>query len=156
MGYISDIRKKVGNDAIFMPSAGGCFYKEGKILLQKRKDDGTWAFHGGCLELGETFYEALVRELKEELNVDVKKATPIGVLSGKSEHHIYPNGDEIFGLDAIFLIEEYDGEPTPDNDEVSEVKWFSLDELPDNMHYPDLYFVDVIKTYINNQELTIK
>ena len=67
-----------------------------------------------------------------------------------------PNGDEIFGLDAIFLIEEYDGEPTPDNDEVSEVKWFSLDELPDNMHYPDLYFIDVIKAYLENKKIIIK
>ena len=69
MSYISDIRKKVGNDPVFMPLASGIIMENNKILLQKRTDDGTWAFHGGCLELGETFEEALKREIKEELNV---------------------------------------------------------------------------------------
>ena len=155
MGYISDIRNKVGNDPIFMPSSGGCIYKDGKILLQKRKDDGEWAFHGGCLELGETFYQCLVRELKEELNIDIKKATPIGVLSGQKENHIYPNGDEIFGIDMVYMIDEFEGVPTPDNDEVVDLKWFSMENLPENIHKPDVNFIPLVRNYLNHNGFVV-
>ena len=44
-------------------------YKDGKILLQKREDNGCWAIHGGGIELGEKYIEALNREIEEELNI---------------------------------------------------------------------------------------
>ena len=88
MGYISNIRKKVGNDAIFMPAAGCCIIKDGKILLQKRSDNNKWAIHGGCLELGENFLEALKREVKEELNVKLINPEFIQIYSGEDMHYI--------------------------------------------------------------------
>ncbi len=54
--YIKDIREKIGHDMIFMPAAGAILYKDGKILLQQRQDNGKWAIHGGAMELGETFF----------------------------------------------------------------------------------------------------
>ena len=155
MGYISDIRNKVGHDPIFMPSAGGCIYKDGNILLQKRTDSGEWALHGGCLELGDTFYQALVRELKEEINIDVKKATPIAILSGKKENHIYPNEDETYGIDMVFMVDEYEGIPTPDNIEVSDLKWFPLDNLPENLHEPDINFFPILRNYLENKGFVV-
>ena len=65
--YIKDIREKIGHDAVFMPAVGAVIYENGKILLQKRQDDGKWATHGGCMELGETYLQTLERELKEEI-----------------------------------------------------------------------------------------
>ena len=41
-------------------------YNNGKILLQKREDNGCWAIHGGGIELGEQYIDALNREIKEE------------------------------------------------------------------------------------------
>lgn len=54
--------------------------KEGKFLVAQRpvEKGGEWEFPGGKVEKGETFFEALVREIKEELNVPVK---PIRILS---------------------------------------------------------------------------
>ena len=44
-------------------------YKDGKILLQKREDNGMWALHGGGMEIGETYLETLKRE--NLINVEV-------------------------------------------------------------------------------------
>ncbi len=47
----------------------------GKVLLQQRSDDvpqpGKWSLFGGSVEAGETPEQALVREIKEELNYDL-------------------------------------------------------------------------------------
>ena len=155
MSYIFDLRKLVGNQPLYVPSAGGYVYKDGKILLQRRKDDGLWAINGGCLEMGETFEQALVRELKEELGITVTKARPVAVLSGEKEYHVYPNGDKVYGIDAVFQVDEYEGEPTPDHDEVLEIGWFELDNLPENMHIPDKNFVKNIRKFIDNNEIKI-
>lgn len=52
------------------------FSEDGKILFQDRKGHSgageEWGFFGGGVEKGETPEQALVRELKEELNVDLK------------------------------------------------------------------------------------
>ena len=91
MEYISKIRKKIGHDAIFMPAAACCIVKDKKILLQKRVDNGKWATHGGGLEPGETFLEALERELKEELNIKPINPEIVNIYSGKDLHIVYPN-----------------------------------------------------------------
>jgi 8-oxo-dGTP diphosphatase len=41
---------------------------EGRYLLVRRADTGTWALPGGTLEWGERLTECLVRELEEETN----------------------------------------------------------------------------------------
>ena len=48
--YIKDLREKIGHDPIFMPATGAIIYKNGKVLLQKRSDNGKWATHGGAIE----------------------------------------------------------------------------------------------------------
>lgn len=52
----------------------GILQKEGKVLIAKRAkgvDEGIWEFPGGKVETNETNEQAIVRELKEELDVDV-------------------------------------------------------------------------------------
>ena len=43
-----------------------------RVLLHRLDKDNFWTFPGGRVELGETSQEALIRELKEELNADVE------------------------------------------------------------------------------------
>jgi 8-oxo-dGTP diphosphatase len=54
----------------------GVLYHNGKILLAKRakglKLEGKWEFPGGKIEAGETPEQALSREMKEELLIDIK------------------------------------------------------------------------------------
>lgn len=151
MGYISDIRKKVGHDPVFMPASGCLIIKDNKILLQKRTDNGKWAMHGGALDLGETFEEALIREVKEELNIQVINPKLINVYSGEDIHLVYPNNDEVYGISALYLVTNYLGEIKIDQTEVEEVKWFDIDDIPNEIHKPDQKALKDIIDYYKKQ-----
>ena len=65
--YIKYIREKVGHNCIFLNFVGACIRNEkNEILLQNRGDGRGWGFLGGAIELGESFEEAVKREVKEE------------------------------------------------------------------------------------------
>src|SRR5690606_35106195 len=61
-------------------AAGMILRADGSLLLAERPADkpwaGWWELPGGKIEPGETTLEALGRELKEELDIDVTHATP--------------------------------------------------------------------------------
>lgn len=69
--------------------AAGLVFHKGKLLItQRRPKDhlgGLWEFPGGKLELGESFVECLVRELREELGIDVAVREEIEDIT-----HAYP------------------------------------------------------------------
>ena len=73
--------------------------KNGKYLIAKRQAGGSlsekWEFPGGKVEPGETPEQGLVREIKEEFNIDVKVGEFIGSIRFK-------NGDKEYQLMAYF------------------------------------------------------
>lgn len=121
--------------------------KEGQILLQSRADRDKWGLPGGCQELGATFEETIIREIKEETNLDVKEEDLklIGIISGASRKNQYPNGDMVFNNTALYYIEKYSGNLQWD-EESKEMKFFDIDSLPSNQNDPDL-----IKFYIKKK-----
>ena len=54
MGYVSELRKKVGHAPLMAPAAMAIIYDEEQkaILLERRTDNGMWCIPGGALELG--------------------------------------------------------------------------------------------------------
>ena len=46
---------------------------KGELLLQSRADRDMWGLPGGCQEVGERFEDVVIREVKEETNLDVKE-----------------------------------------------------------------------------------
>jgi len=58
---------------------GICFNKKDEILIIREPGCGGWSIPGGTPEGGETYLEALQRELLEEADVTVKKIWPLGV-----------------------------------------------------------------------------
>lgn len=85
--------------------------EQGQILLQQRPEDkhmgGLWEFPGGKIEANETPEEALVRELKEELNIQVNKdlMQPFHFVS-----HAY---DDFHLVMPVYWITAYEGKVDP-------------------------------------------
>lgn len=120
---------------------------EGKILLQNRSDKNIWGLPGGCQELGERFQDTIIREVKEETNLDIKEEDLelVDIVSGMSRKNEYPNGDVVINNTVLYCIRKYSGELKWDS-ESKEMKFFHLDELPRNQN--DLDLIEVYKKYI--------
>jgi len=103
--------------------AAGLVFRGGKLLITKRYDDahlgGLWEFPGGKVEPKETFEQCLVRELHEELGIEVK----VGELV-ESVTHKY--SDKAVHL-KFFICEWHKNEPQPLG--CSECKWVIAEEL---------------------------
>lgn len=59
------------NEYVFSYRVAGVLLQNEKVLLQKIENDTCYAIPGGHVSLGETNKETLVREFKEEINVDI-------------------------------------------------------------------------------------
>lgn len=112
---------------------------KGQILLQSRADRDKWGLPGGCQELGERFQDTIIREIKEETNLDVKEEDLelIDIVSGSSRKNSYPNGDVVINNTVLYCVRNYSGELRWDN-ESKNMKFFDLDNLPTNQNDPDL------------------
>ena len=113
--------------------------KHGQILLQSRTDNDRWGLPGGCQELGERFEDTIIREVKEETNLDITEDNLelIAIVSGDSRRNEYPNGDVVINNTVLYCVKNYTGELKWD-DESKEMRFFDLDNLPDNQNDPDL------------------
>lgn len=128
--YIKWIRSKVGHDKIILIFAGGCIFNEKReVLLQKRGDSNKWGFPGGAIELGETPQMAAIRETKEETGLDVEVVRLIGIYTDCNME--YPNGDKAQSICIAFELHRTGGELACDKDETLELKYFSLDDIPE-------------------------
>ena len=110
-----------------------------QILLQSRADRDKWGLPGGCQELGERFQDTIIREIKEETNLDVKEEDLelVDIVSGESRRNDYPNGDVVINNTVLYCIRKYSGELKWDN-ESKNMKFFDIDKLPENQNDPDL------------------
>ncbi|NCO11222.1 ADP-ribose pyrophosphatase [Candidatus Pacearchaeota archaeon CG_4_9_14_0_2_um_filter_39_13] len=119
---------------------GVLILKNGKILLGKRHEDpdkadselhgeGTWTMPGGSIEIGEEFEQTAMREAEEETGLNLKSVKIICVNNDKNEHAHFVT----IGL----LCENFEGEPkVKEPDEITEWKWFALDNLPKPLYFP--------------------
>ena len=121
---------------------------KGQILLQSRTDNDRWGLPGGCQELGERFEETVIREVKEETNLDITEDNLelVGIIAGGTRRKEYPNGDVVINNTALYCVKNYTGEVKWDS-ESKEMKFFDLDNLPENQHDPDL--VEAYIKFIN-------
>jgi len=97
--------------------------KDGKILVCRGIGDKVWEFPGGRLHAGEDPTEGLVREIKEELGINITNVKPFYV--GPSFHY-KSNMHQVF----IAYTCTYDGSKLEvDPNEVEEYTWISKEEL---------------------------
>lgn len=108
---------------------GAVIINNGKILLEKRKNDpgrGKWSVPGGLVELGERVEEAVIREVKEETGLDVEKPEHIDVVDNISF-------DEAGKIKYHFVIIDYlvrlSGGALKAASDAEELEWVALDEV---------------------------
>lgn len=89
---------------------------EGKILLVNSPWRG-WEYPGGLIEPGETFEEALHREVREEAGVEIEITGFVGICKNV--------GKDIVNID---FTAKYTGGELTTSDESTEVGWFTAEE----------------------------
>ena len=97
---------------------------DGCVLLVDQRHSPGWALPGGLLRRGETPESAVVREVAEEVGVQLDVAQlpqPVAATNARARR-----------VDLIYVIDGMDSQAaTTDEAEVRRVGWFGLDSLPD-------------------------
>jgi len=119
---------------------GVMILKGNKVLLGKRHEDsekassllkgeGTWTMPGGKLDFKETFEEGAKRETIEETGIELNSIKVICVNNDMVE-------DAHFITIGLFS-DDFKGEAkVMEPDEITEWKWFDLDNLPKPIFFP--------------------
>lgn len=135
--YIMELRAIVGHRPLLQVGAGVIVVDcENRILLQLRSDNHCWGYAGGSVELDEAVEDAAKRELFEETGLIAESLELFGVFSGKDTHYVYPNGDEVSNVDIVYVCRKYTGTLKCQVGEVDDLKFFRLDEIPENISQP--------------------
>jgi mutator protein MutT len=110
-------------------SAGAVIMRNGRILLEERKNDpgrGKWSIPGGIVELGETPEQTVIREVQEETGLMVDSPELIDVVSpvtldesGRVKYHF---------VIVDYLVKLKGGTATATSD-AAKLEWVRLDEV---------------------------
>ena len=103
-------------------------FKDDKILLT-HENNGTWSLPGGWCDVLESVGSNTIKEVKEETGLDVETIKIISV-QDRNKHNkpIYA-----YGVCKIFVLCNIIGGEFAPNIETTEIKYFSLDEIPNNL-----------------------
>ena len=138
---------KPGKDFIGVGCGAIIINNRNEVLLLKRSsssgtEPGTWSRPGGQVEHGEIAEEAVKREIKEELGIDIE------VMRFLEMTQMIKEGKHWIALG--FLAKHVSGEPrNTEPDKHDEVKWFPLSRLPENLNS---YTRNAINVYLKSRE----
>ena len=129
-----------------IPTSHLILIKDNRILLLRRfntgYEDGNYSVVAGHLDGNETFIQAMVREAKEEANIDIK---PEDLEVVHVMHRKQPNEERV---DFFIRANRWKGEPKiMEPHKCDDLSWFELDNLPKNII---LYVKQGINCFLNN------
>lgn len=102
---------------------------DGKMLLAKRgkkakNERGKWEFPGGTVEFGDTMAQTIIREIQEELGVEIELGERLPAID-----HIIPEEGQHW-VTSGFIAHIKKGMPKiMEPEKCDEIGWFSLEEL---------------------------
>lgn len=126
--FVRDLRAVIGTRPLWLIGATAVVLDGDRILLIRRSDTGEWAPITGIVDPAEEPAVALVREAKEEADVDIEVERLAS--TWVTPPVVYANGDRAQYLDLSFRCRYLGGDPKPVDGEALEAAWFPLDELP--------------------------
>lgn len=139
---------KIGKDYIGVGCGAFILNDKNQFLLQKRNKEperGYWSIPGGKVEMYETFEKAVVREVKEETNLDVE----VVELCGICDHIVdIPGEPKAHWISPSYLCKIVSGEakimePTKHLD----MKWFDIANPPESI---TITTAKALKDYFGN------
>jgi len=129
--FILDLREKIGTHPLSLAGVTAVVVRDGAVLLGRRSDNGWLTPVTGIVDPGEEPADAAVRETLEEAGVVCRVERLAWV--HQIPRIVYDNGDQADYLDLTFRCAWVSGEPFPADGEMSEVGWFDLAAIPDEM-----------------------
>lgn len=104
---------------------GGIVRNDGDVLLVQNQWSRGWIIPGGSVEEGESFEQALEREVREETGLSIAVESPFAVLRQQFVHE----GEVVRGYFVVFLARALDvaigDDPGVHDEEIRDVRWFS-------------------------------
>jgi 8-oxo-dGTP pyrophosphatase MutT (NUDIX family) len=96
--------------------------KNNKMLLVRVRDNTIWYFPGGKIESGETYLQTVIRELDEELNIQMS-AEQLSYLG-----EIITDNHDRTDMVSVHCYAGGITQKIEPAEEISELKWFDLDD----------------------------
>ncbi len=148
--YIMDLRQFVGHRPL-LQCAGSIMIEneKGELLLGKRTDNHLWGYAGGSIELAESMEDCAKRELFEETGLIADEMEFFMVNSGPEAHYVYPNGDEVYNVEIIYLSRKYHGTIRRQEEEIAELRFFRPEEISLDMISPPIR--PVLRKYLEQK-----
>ena len=116
-------------------SCGCIIIDNNKVLLVYQKFGKFWGFPKGHVEEGENEIETAVREVKEEVGLDV-------IIDEEKRYAInYIVRNEIDKTSVFFIATPKDNTITKQESEIEDIKWCDFDEAMDLITYDDLKYI---------------
>lgn len=152
--YISNLNAPKPNKSLTPGVCAVIFNEKNKILLHKRSDiTSSWSLPGGMMKVGESIAECCVREIREEMNLEILPKRLIGIYSSPRCIFAWSDGS-IYQSFVIAFLCEISKNNISDvilNNESDDFGWFEKDEIKNLSTLP--YVKEIIeKAFSENRE----
>lgn len=127
--FVLSLRERIGSAPLPLVGVTAVVFRDEKVLLGRRTDNGAWQCVSGIVDPGEEPADAAVRECLEEAGIRVR-ATRLAFVQ-QLPRVTYANGDQVDYLDLVFRCDWVSGDPHPADGELTDVGWYGLGELVD-------------------------
>lgn len=101
---------------------------QGRILLQRRRDNDLWALPGGGMDMNDSLPGAAVREVKEETGLDIEITGLVGTYTDPRHIIAYSDGEVRRQFNVCFRGRVIGG-TLEISDESTELRWVKVAEL---------------------------
>lgn len=149
--YLWSLREKVGHQELLVPGAQVLLVDDAGAIFQRRSDSGEWEIPAGSAEPGQSFVDAAISEVDEEIGIVVSRRDliPFATFSDPVDHRlVYPNGDVVHAFALCFVAHTWSGSPAVDGDEVVECGTFAVDRPPAPLRLSTRKVLDLYREYL--------